>query len=236
VSARFRNLFVKQLMEERELNIITALQASHSMDYGTTERTKFQAAAEVAATLIFSALHTGDRPGLVLYGGARGVAYVAPNKGTHHGFVLLHKLLECRLTGDAASSTELMKFLTHGLKKRSVVFLIGDFIYTQWDAGLVEMAARRHDLIGVALLDPSELAGPDRAIIRLAGTDLPPRTIAVNRNTQEHYRQQVQERLHTVRAMFQKARADFLLLQTDSAYEQELHQLFIRRIQASTLS
>ena len=236
VSARFRNLYVKQLMEERELNIITALQASRSMDFGTTDKTKFQAAAEVAATVIFSALHTGDRPGLVLYGGGGAVDYVAPKKGTHHGFVLLHKLLDCPLAGDAPETTELMKFLTHGLKKRSVVFLIGDFIYSEWDPDLLEMAARRHDLIGVALLDPTELAGPSGGIVRLEGRGLTPRPVSASGRARDRYRERVQERLAFVRGVFQKARADFLLLQTDSPYEQELHQLFMRRIASTALS
>jgi len=112
VSARYPNLYVKQLMEERELNVVVGLQCGRSMGFGTTHRTKFQAAAEVAAYLIFSAIHTGDRSGLVLYGGDRPIEYVPPGKGLHHGFIHLNRILERPIGGETADERELLRFLT----------------------------------------------------------------------------------------------------------------------------
>ncbi|HOB53003.1 MAG TPA: DUF58 domain-containing protein [Acidobacteriota bacterium] len=234
VSARHRNLYVKQLMEERELNIITALQGSRTMDYGTTTRTKFHAAAEIAALLIFSALHTGDRPGLIVYGGDAPMEFVPPQKGNQQGFLLLKRILAARLVGHRGDLDELLKFLTHGLKKKSVVFLVGDFIYSRWIPEQLEMACRRHDVIALGILDPTEVEGPPGGVFVLDGVASRARVVAVNRRTREQYAAGVRRRLEEVAAIFQKAGADFLLLKTDSAYETELQQLFHRRLQIQT--
>ncbi len=167
VSARFRSLYVKQLMEERELNVVVALQASRSMDFGTTTKTKFQMAAETASMLIFSAIHSGDRAGMVLFGGEKPLDYVPPKKGMHHGFRLLHRILERSVDGPPPDPDEVLGFLAHGMKRRSVVFLIGDFIYSDWNPLLVDVAARRHDLICINVLDPTEIEGPAGGTYRL---------------------------------------------------------------------
>jgi len=230
VSARFRNLFIKQLNEERELNIVTAIQCSRSMDYGTVRCTKFQSAAEVAAMVIFSAIHTGDRPGLILFGGSAPLEYIPPQRGSHQGFILLNRLIDRQVAGEPVDLAELFKFLVYGLKKRSVVFLLGDFIYANWTPQLLKMAARRHDLIAVNVLDPSELDGPGSGVYPLAAAPGRARVPAVGVQAREKYRRQAQSRIEELTNLFSKAGVDLLSLRTDSAGEQELQRLFQRRL------
>jgi len=235
VSARFDSLFVKQLMEERELNVIAAVQCSRSMDYGTTSRTKFQMAAELASTLIFSAIHTGDRTGLVLYGGRESLAYVPPKKGTNHGFILLNRLLEIEVGGQTPNLYDVLKFFTHTLKKRSVVFLIGDFIYSEWNPEILEAVSRRHDLICIGVLDPSEIDGPAPGIFPFTETGNEVTYTSVNKRSRQNFRQFVQDRMVQLETLFQKAHIDYLFLKTDSAGELELHRLFMERVRSSKL-
>ena len=230
VSARFSNLFIKQLNEERELNIVSALQCSRSMDYGTVRCTKFQSAAEVAAMVIFSAIHTGDRPGLILFGGGAPLEYIPPQRGSHQGFVLLNRLIDRRVEGEAVDLDGLFKFLVYGLKKRSVVFLLGDFLYAHWTPQLLKMAARRHDLIAVNVLDPSELAGPGPGVYPLESSPGRAPVTAVGERTREKYRQRIRSRIDELANLFGKAGVDLLSLRTDSSGEQELQRLFQRRL------
>lgn len=232
VSARFHNLYVKQLMEERELSIVIAVQCSRSMNFGTVNKTKFEMAAEVAATLIFSALHSGDRVGLVLYGTGDAVTYIPPNKGMHHGFILLNRLLEQKIVGDVPSSYEVLRFLTYSLKKRSVVFLIGDFIYGEMHAETLAAVSRRHDLICIGVLDAMETDGPPEGIFPFWNEACPRGFTGVSRTTREKYRSLVEERLSELKIMLRTSHIDSIFLKTDSASEQELHKLFMERIHA----
>jgi uncharacterized protein (DUF58 family) len=232
VSARFHNLYVKQLMEERELSIVIAMQCSRSMTFGSVRKTKFQMAAEVAATLIFSALHSGDRVGLLLFGASDSLSYIPPNKGMNHGFLLLNRMLDHERTGDVPSSYDVLRFLTYSLKKRSVVFLIGDFIYSEMHAESLAAVSRRHDLICIGVLDPMETEGPPPGIFPFRNDACPTGFTAVSAKTRENYRHLVTERLSELKILLRASRVDYIFLGTDSASEQELHRLFMERIHA----
>lgn len=229
VSARMPNLYVKQLMEERELNVVVALQCSRSMDYGTGAKTKYQAAAEVAAYLIFSAIHTGDRSGLLLFGGGP-LEYVPPGKGIHHGFIHLHRIIERALIHPEVDSAGLLRFLTHGLKKRSVVFLVGDLIYSDWSMEMVEIAARRHDLICIGILDPTESGGPPPGIYPFAGETGKNRDVSCPAPTLRNYARIARRHQDNFTTRFQQAGADVLFLDSGSTCEHELHRLFMSRL------
>lgn len=229
VSARHQNLFVKQLMEERELNVVVALQCTASMDFGTSGRTKFQAAAEMAALILFSAIASGDRTGLVLFGGEMPLEFIPPGKGMHHGLLHLGRLLARPLTGRVDDFSPLLSFLTHGLRKRSVVFLAGDFLYGGWSGEALEILSRRHDLIGVAVVDRLERVGPPPGMYRLHDGGRSKATTSLSRQGALRYRELVEGRLQYLENIFRQARADFLLLSPESAPEAELHRLFLQR-------
>ena len=229
VSARMGHLHVKQLMEERELNIITAIQSTASMNFGSVGKTKYQVAAETSSMIIFSALLTGDRAGVVLFGGVSPMAYIPPGKGTNHGYALLKAMIERQVEGKLKDVTEFLRFLAHGLKKRSVVFLMGDFIYGQWPESVLEIVSRRHDLICVCVLDPMELVGPLGGLYWLSDEEnIYP--VAFGKKPRKRYIEAINKKIETAINMFRKIKADFIMLYTDSPYEIELHKLFLNRI------
>ncbi len=232
VTARFGSPYVKQLLEERELNVMAVVQCSRSMDYGTGVKTKYETAAEIAATLIFSAVHAGDRPGLVTFGEGGKLDYIPPGKGMDHAFRLLHRLVSRSPGGPTPSVGELLNFLTHGLRKRSVVFLIGDFLYSDWRSNLVETAARRHDFTGVAVLDDSELAGPPVGIYPAEGEGCGPAFVSVSEKARRLFAERSRAKLDSVRSLLAGAGVDFVTVRAGSPSEEELHKLFLRRRQA----
>ncbi len=125
VTARMGTPFIKKFREDRELNILLAVDVSASSWFGSVDQSKRDLAAEVAALLAMAAMRSHDRVGLP-------------------------------------------RFLTNITKKRSVVFLISDFL----DVGLVDdpavrMLGRKHDVVALVLNDPREHELPNVGVVAL---------------------------------------------------------------------
>jgi uncharacterized protein (DUF58 family) len=162
VTARMNDAYVKVFAEERELTVMLLVDLSASQDFGSGEKTKGEVAAEIAALLAFSAIKNNDRVGLILFTD-RVERFVPPKKGRKHVMRLITEILNARPAG---RRTDLNAGLTHLIRvarRRVVAFLISDFIADRYEESL-RIAARRHDLVPVALRDPLEEALPRAGI------------------------------------------------------------------------
>ena len=158
VTARFGRPFVKQFAEERELVVMLVVDVSASGDFGSTGRRKNEVAAELAATLAFSAIRNGDRVGLLLHS-TREELYVPPRKGRRHVLRLIRDLLYHERHHSGTNLRAALENLLRLQRRKIVVFLISDML----DAGFghtLAVAARRHDVTGLRIIDPKELSMP----------------------------------------------------------------------------
>ncbi len=165
VTARMGTPFIKKFREDRELNIFLAVDASASSWFGSVTQSKRDLGAEVAALLALTAMENSDRVGLLRF--ASGMQEWLPSRrGRDH---LLRVIRELLFAPPRRSRTELSaaaRFLTNVTKKRSVVFLVSDFIDVELDASL-RLLGRKHDVIAVLLNDPRELELPDVGVVAL---------------------------------------------------------------------
>ena len=127
VTARFNEPFVKVFEEERELNVVLVIDVSSSQDYGIHEKSKKELALELAAVLSFSAIANNDKIGAIFYS-EKMEKYVRPKKGRKHALVILRELSQQDSVNRKTNLVEALKFLRNTEKKRSVVFVISDFI------------------------------------------------------------------------------------------------------------
>jgi uncharacterized protein (DUF58 family) len=159
VTARTGDLFVKRYVEERDLTVMLLVDLSGSEEFGTASQPKNEVAAELCALLAFSALRNLDRVGLLVFTDTI-EAFIPPAKGRRHGLRVIREVLAFR---PARRGTDLVKPLEHlgkVLKRRAVVFLISDFLAPDFRSAL-RTTARRHDLIGMRLVDARERELPD---------------------------------------------------------------------------
>jgi uncharacterized protein (DUF58 family) len=178
VSARTGQLHVKRFVEERELTVMVLCDLSASADFGSRERTKAEVAAEIAALLALSAVANGDRVGLVLFTD-RVERFVPPRKGRRHALRIVSEILQFRPEGRRTSVGAALEFLRRAMRRRTVAFLLSDFIETgaavkpappessarSVDAPLpferaLRIAARKHDVVPVRLTDRLEAEPP----------------------------------------------------------------------------
>lgn len=160
VTARMNTPYVKRFVEERELTVMILCDLSASIDFGSAAKTKSEVAAEIAALLAFSAVANGDRAGLVLFTD-RVEKFVPPRKGRKHALRLVSEILQFRPQGRGTDLSQALEFLRRALRRKSVAFLVSDFIEAPEHFGRnLRIAARKHDLVPVRLVDQLERSLP----------------------------------------------------------------------------
>lgn len=166
VTARQGRPFIKRFQEERELTVFFAVDLSASGYYGAGQTSKNDLAAELCATLAFSAVKSNDKVGLLLFTD-RTELFIPPVKGTARAMRVVREVLGFRPQGTGTDLAGAVNFLTRVLKKRAVVFLISDFIGGgEYDKPL-RLLAQRHDVVALQLTDETELTLPNDGLVEM---------------------------------------------------------------------
>ncbi|MDP6533069.1 MAG: DUF58 domain-containing protein [Candidatus Marinimicrobia bacterium] len=165
VTARTGDPFIKIFEEERELTVILMVDMSASGQFGTASKLKTELAAELAAVLGFSAIKNNDKVGVIFFTDEV-EKYIPPKKGRSHILRVIREILYFTPEKKGTSLGNALDFLLHTAKRRSVVFLISDFMNEGYWRSL-KVANRKHDLIGVQIHDPAEEDIPDIGMVKV---------------------------------------------------------------------
>ena len=167
VTARTGEPYIKTYIEERQLVLQLLVDTSLSMDFGSGEKTKREAAAEVAALLSFVAVQEQDMVGLTLFDDAPGL-HLKPEKGTRHVLRVVREVMAAEARGRGSSLSAVLEHQQRHLRRRALIFVVSDFhdVDTEWTAVLGHLA-RRHDVVCVRVFDPFEEELPDAGWITL---------------------------------------------------------------------
>jgi len=129
VTNRMGRPFVKRFREERELTMVLALDISASSAFGSQNRTKREFAAEIAGTLAISAARSSDKVALLMFTDAVEL-FVPPRKGRRHILRLVREMLFFEPKQRGTNIPAALTFLNHVLHRRSIVFLLTDFLHS----------------------------------------------------------------------------------------------------------
>ncbi|MAQ87960.1 MAG: DUF58 domain-containing protein [Candidatus Marinimicrobia bacterium] len=165
VTARNGAPFIKVFEEERELTVYLLVDISKSGEFGSQNQLKQEFGAEIASVLGFSAIKNNDKVGLLLFSNDV-EKYVVPKKGKSHVLRLIRELLYIEPKNKGTSLKNGLDYLLKVAKRKSVVFLISDFIDDKYWSSL-KIANRKHDLIGIRLFDPAEKLFPDLGVLKV---------------------------------------------------------------------
>ncbi|MBI2267546.1 MAG: DUF58 domain-containing protein [Armatimonadetes bacterium] len=165
VTARMGHPYVKQFNEERELVIMLVVDGSGSCGFGTRDQLKSELASQFCASILFSALRGNDRAGLLLFSD-KVERYIPPGKGSRHILRILRELLTYDSRGKQTQMGRALHLAGRLLKQRNIIFLISDFLGQDIARELAHLR-RKHDVIGVHLLDQWEQELPDLGLVLL---------------------------------------------------------------------
>lgn len=230
VTARYSSPYVKVFEEERELTVMLIIDVSGSSAFGSEDRSKKDVALEVAAVLAFSAIANNDKVG-ALFISDKVERYITPEKGKQHVLVILRELIEFKPTSQATNLTEGLKFFRNTQKKRTISFVISDFIDENKFMDALRLTRKRHDLIAIKITDDAEKELPNAGFIRLFNAETG-ETSWVNSGSEEvrnHFEAMFNEREKTITTNFKRSGIDCVSLTTHTDFIPPLVQLFKRR-------
>ena len=229
VTARFGKPFIKRFDEERELTVVLAVDGSGSSMYGTGEALKSDIAIEIAAVLAFSAIKNNDKVGLLIFSD-RVEKFIPPKKGKGHVLRVIRDLLYHEPVGRQTQLDTALEYLIRVLKRRSVIFLLSDFLDDGFDVPL-KLAARKHDLVLLRLMDPSEFDLPDLGLVKWYD----PETGAEawldthSREVREHFTRRMAERRDAFEEFCRRHDIDLVSIDTHESYVHPLMHYFTTR-------
>lgn len=229
VTARTAELHVKNFTEERELTVVLLVDVSASGSLGSVDLSKRELAAEVASLLAFSAVGNRDKVGLILFADTVEL-FLPPTKGRAHVLRLIREVLFHAPRGRGTNLAGALEYLNRVVTRRAVVFVLSDFQAPDFSRPLA-VAARRHDLVAVPVVDPLEETLPDvgRVTLEDAETGEQYEVNTSDAAAQAQFRRAVAGRREELEKLLRKHGVDHIALRTGEDYLPALRTFFRER-------
>lgn len=226
VSARFNHPFVKIFEEERELTVMLLVDFSKSGSFGSVTQMKNEIAAEICAVLSFSAIKNNDKVGLILFTDTI-EKFVPPKKGRAHILRIIRELISFVPTGTGTNIKQALEYFNHVNKKRTIAFLISDFIDEGYDQ-ILRIVSKKHDVIAIELSDPREEQMPDVGLIKMrdAETNTERWIDTGDRRVRAHFEQFWKQRNAARKQLFLRSRVDAIPVRIDRPYIKPIVDFF----------
>jgi uncharacterized protein (DUF58 family) len=230
VSARMNEPYVKLFVEERERTVLLLVDMSASGRFGSREHEKRELAAELGALLAFSAIRNNDRVGLIIFTD-QVERFVPPKKGKKHVLRVISEILSYRPRSPGTSISAGLEFLGRVARRRSVAFLISDFLapVASYEK-VLRVAARRHDLVPVTVTDPLEDALPSVGLVELEDPETGDIVVFDTSGPEGAAFAEDSRRAREAReGLWRRLKLDAITLRTDRPYLPELTAFFEAR-------
>lgn len=229
VTARTGVPHIKKFREERELTVILLVDASSSMRFGTHRKDKKNIANRLCAVLAFSAIKNNDKVGLIIFADQI-VKYIPPKKGRPHVMHLIREMIEPTPEHSQTDIAGALEFFTRVTKRRSVVFLISDFLSGDYLRPL-RLANQKHDLIAVKIIDPRESTFEDVGLIELE--DAETGGVLVTDTSSQEFRETFARQAENSAAELERSlrltNVDLIHVRTDEPFYASLNRFFKMR-------
>ncbi len=229
VTAKGHGTFVKTFIEEKEQTVFFLVDVSASQEIGKDKRQKIDLTKEITGLLSISAVREGSKVGVLCYSD-RVEDYVKPAKTLKHAYEVINRLFQLKPKSKKTNLSGAIKYLLNLLKRKTVVFVVSDFIdegFTQSLKGL----ARKHDLVVIDVSDRREKGMPNLGIVPLYEKESE-KTIWLNTSS-ESFKQVVSktqgENKESLEDFCRRNDVNYVSIATEEDYVPKLIKLFRHR-------
>ena len=222
VTARYNEPFVKIFEEERELTLMLMVDVSNSALFGTNNALKKNIITEISATLAFSALQNNDKVGLILFSDQVEL-YIPPSKGKTHVLRIIRELIEFKPLSEKTDIKVALEFLTRILKKKSITFILSDFISSDYEKSL-KIISKKHDLTGIKVYDKFEEAIPNLGLVQMFDQETEEIKMidTSSKSLRDNYKREMSLNFKKFNDLFTKNGAGTISCSTDESYIKKL--------------
>ncbi len=224
VTAKMQRPFIKIFKEERELNVAIVSLMGGSVHFGQ-KRFKQEVMAEVVALLSFSAAKNGDKFSSYIYT-EKIDKVIKPTKNVHAVHKAVENVLSFDALGKRVDSKALSKILFQEIKRRSIIFVVGDFFET-FDFKLL---SKKHEVVAIMIRDKFEENPPELGSINLADpSSYNSQLMQIDKKAVKKYKEKVHKKDHDFYAHCRKNRVALTKIYTDEDPYVKLSKLFLKR-------
>ena len=230
VTARYNEPFIKIFEEERELTMMLVVDISASEFFGTSTKFKRELITEISATLSFSALQNNDKVGVILFSDQIEL-FIPPKKGKSHILRIIRELIEFKPNSKRTSISMALSFLMRVIKKKSIVFILSDFIDSDYENS-IQLVSKKHDLTGIRIYDKIESIIPNLGIVPFRDNETSEINY-VNTNSKSfksNHTINYYKKVNYFEESFKKNGSGQISCQTDEDFVKKLLSYFKRRI------
>ncbi|OQY00324.1 MAG: DUF58 domain-containing protein [Desulfobacteraceae bacterium 4572_130] len=226
VSARLGKPFIKLYKEERESIVMLLIDMSSSQMFGTFSGLKLEKAAEIASVLAFNAIKNNDKVGVIFFTD-KVEKYIPPKKGSSHIWHLIKEIFTFTPKEKGTNIACALDFLANVSRKKTVSFIISDFIADQYIKNL-KIVKQRHEIIGIVLYDKGDFYLPEKGIISIACFETG-KTIVLDafyKKTRKYYENQTKKQYNQSLNNLKKSSVDFIEIGTHMSVSNTLSKYF----------
>ncbi len=229
VTARFNHPYVKVFEEEREMTVMLLVDISASGNFGSQKQFKQELITELCAVLAFSSIQNNDKIGVIFFTD-KIEKFIPPKKGKSHVLRIIRDLIEFEPENKKTNVQLALKYLTNVIKKRSIAFVISDFMSPDFSDSL-KIANKKHDVVALRIFDKREQELPNIGLVKMMDNETGEfkwvdtsdknvrNTFYANSKKQDDY----------IKYLFNKSGVDVAYINTAESYVTPLTNLFKRR-------
>lgn len=228
VTARLGNPYIKVFEEEREISLMLLADISASGNFSSKNDTKRDIITYISAIIAFSASQNQDKTGLLLFSD-KVERYIVPKKGKSHILRIIRDLIEVKPESNKTDIAKALSYTLNMLKKRSIVFILSDFMDSNFEKQM-EICAAKHETIAIRVYDTAEEKLPRMGMVNVKDAEsgkvylLDTNSAKLRRN----YTENMENRREYLRGFFAKNKIAYIEISTEDDYVLELIKYFNR--------
>ena len=233
VTSRMATPYIKLFQEERELQVMLAIDISSSSAYGIGRRSKYNLISEIAALIAISALDNKDKVGCTLYTNTVH-EYLPPNKSPKHILRVLETISHPIHINQPTDLKDTLKSLSKILTKRGICFILSDFVCSDFVKQLGALA-KHQDIIGIMINDPSEFDLPNAGIIEVQDPETKESMLidTSDEATRKLFKERKIAQCKQIQETFKKAKCDLISIKTNEDYIVVIESYFKKRLKST---
>ncbi|MDA8857885.1 DUF58 domain-containing protein [Flavobacteriales bacterium] len=229
VTARYNAPFVKVFEEEREMTVMLLIDVSSSGNFGTQKQFKRELATEISAILAFSAIKNNDKVGVIFFTD-KVEKFIPPKKGKSHILRIIREVLSFQPIGKKTNIAEALEFFNSVIKKRSICFILSDFMSKDFDRPL-KIASKKHDLVALRIHDKREDTLPNVGLVPMqdAETEKVIFVDTTNKKVRDNFAKNRLQATEKLRKLLPASGVDLIDITTGTDYVKPLINFFKTR-------
>ena len=226
-SVKSNRLLVKQYAEERNLEVFFVVDVSDNMVFGSGEKLKNEYVAELVASFVYVILNSGDKAGLVMFND-KIVEKIVPSRKKEQFYSINRAMVNPNFYGGSFDLNKAVTFSSTFLKKRSLIFVISDFLNLNsgWE-DILKVASTKYDIIFICVRDLRDYEMPDKSYqVVIENSKTSEQMLIDPGKIKERYREYMKQQENILREKLDSFGIDHLFLKTSESFVQPLMNLF----------